>query len=234
MGNAFKRAAEDALRQLLERAAEEMETTPDRLDYDGEKVWIKDDPEQSMTYAQVAQSALRHGGPIVGKGSFAGLPSATTISAQAVKLRVDPETGQIELLRYAGCLDVGRAINPLACEGQIEGGTTQGISWGVMEEMLYGPDGKMWNPNLLDYRIPTTLDVPLLESLIVEVPAKHGPFGAKGIGEPPITPSIAAIASAVADATGVWINEAPLTPERVVKALQAARAASTEEQQEAA
>lgn len=236
MGNAFKRAAEDALRKLLERAAAELETTPDRLRYDDGRVWVWDAPERSMTYAQIAQASLRRGGPIVGVGSFAHEPAATTISAQAVKVRVDPDTGQIQLLRYAGCLDVGRAINPMAVEGQMEGGTVQGISWGLMEEMLYSPEGKMWNPNLLDYRIPTTLDIPPLESLIVEVPCKHGPFGAKGVGEPPITPSIAALASAVADATGVWIHEVPLTPERVAKALRQAQQAQQvrEEQQEAA
>ncbi len=220
MGNAFKRAAEDALDKLLTQAADELDATPAQLDYDGTKVWVKSDPEQSMTYAQIAQSSLRHrGGPIVGKGSFASEPSAATISAQVAKVRVDVETGQIELLSFAGSLDVGQSINPMACEGQMEGGAVQSISWGMMEEMLYGPEGRMSNPNLLDYRIPTTLDIVPLKSFIVEVPAKNGPFGAKGVGEPPITPGIAAVVTAVADATGVWVREVPLTPERVARAL---------------
>ncbi|MGH2352463.1 MAG: xanthine dehydrogenase family protein molybdopterin-binding subunit, partial [Chloroflexota bacterium] len=169
--------------------------------------------------AQLGQMSLRsRSGPIVGRGSFSSEPSATTIAAQIAKVRVDPETGQLTLLDAWGSLDVGKAINPLACEGQMEGGLVQGFAWGIMEQMRYAEDGRNWNAGLLDYRVPTSLDFPDLETIIVEEPTKNGPYGVKGIGEPPIAPGIACVVSAVADATGAWIHEAPLTPERILTA----------------
>ncbi|HEX2035111.1 MAG TPA: xanthine dehydrogenase family protein molybdopterin-binding subunit [Chloroflexota bacterium] len=219
-GNAVKRAAEDARNRVLELAAEHLEASIDDLTLAEGKVSVKGDPETSVTLAQLGQMSLRsRSGPIVGRGSFSSEPSATTISAQVGKVRVDPQTGQIRLLELYGSLDVGKAINPLACEGQMEGGLVQGFAWGLMEQMRYAEDGRNWNAGLLDYRVPTALDFPDIESVMVEVPTKNGPFGVKGIGEPPIAPGVAALVSAVADATGVWINEVPLTPERVLTAL---------------
>jgi CO/xanthine dehydrogenase Mo-binding subunit len=132
---------------------------------------------------------------------------------------VDPETGHVRLLQLYGSLDVGKAINPLACEGQMEGGLVQGFSWGLMEQMRYAEDGRNWNAGLLDYRVPTALDFPDIESVMIEVPTKNGPFGVKGIGEPPICPTPAALQAAVADAVGVQVNDLPLTPERIWRAL---------------
>jgi CO/xanthine dehydrogenase Mo-binding subunit len=140
------------------------------------------------------------------------------IAAQIAHVEVDPETGNVRVLRFAGSLDCGRAINPVQVEGQMEGGAVQGLSWGLMEEMKYGGRGNL-NPHLLDYQIPTALDLPKLESLVVEAGSDHGPFGVKGVGEPPITPTIATMAGAIADAIGVRINEAPVTPERIVIAI---------------
>jgi CO/xanthine dehydrogenase Mo-binding subunit len=176
-----------------------------------------------MTLAEAGQAGLRSkGGPIAGRGGFSSEPSACTIAAQIARVHVDPDTGVTTVLDFAGSLDVGKAINPMACEGQMEGGAVQGMGWGIMEEMLFSPtDGRMMNPNLLDYRIPTTMDVPLLQSDIIEVPTDHGPFGAKGIGEPPIVPTLATMVSAIADATGAWVTDLPATPERVFAALQA-------------
>jgi CO/xanthine dehydrogenase Mo-binding subunit len=221
-GNAVKRAAEDARKRILELAAEHLEAAVEDLELADGKVSVRGNPEASVTLAQLGQMALRSkGGPIVGHGSFASEPSATTISAQIAKVEVDPETGQLKLLELYNSLDVGKAINPMACEGQMEGGVVQGFAWGLMEQMRYAEDGRNWNPGLLDYRVPTALDFPDIDSAIVEVPTKNGPFGVKGIGEPPIVPGIAALVSAVADATGVWIHEVPLTPERVRFALKA-------------
>jgi len=223
MGNAVKRAAEDAKRQILERAAETLDVPVEELELAHKRVQKKGDPDVFLSLAEIGQASLRlRGGPIVGRGSFAGEPSASTIAAQIAKVHVDPETGVTTVLKFAGSLDVGKAINLTACEGQMEGGAVQGLGWGIMEEMQFAADGRMMNPNLLDYRIPTSLDVPDLESVVLEVPTKHGPFGAKGIGEPPIVPTPATLVSAIADATGVWVNEAPATPERVRRALNAA------------
>ncbi|NUQ01105.1 MAG: xanthine dehydrogenase family protein molybdopterin-binding subunit, partial [Armatimonadetes bacterium] len=147
-------------------------------------------------------------------------PSATTIAAQIARVRVDPGTGQVELLEFHQALDVGKAINPMAVEGQMEGGAVQGLAWGLMEEMIYEPaSGRNLNPDLLDYRIPTSYDLPMQTSVLVEEPTEHGPYGAKGIGEPPISPGIAVLASAIADATGLRLTRPPFTPERIYQAL---------------
>ncbi|MDQ3700809.1 MAG: molybdopterin-dependent oxidoreductase, partial [Chloroflexota bacterium] len=208
--------------RVLELAADHLEASVDDLVLADGKVTVKGNPEASVTLAQLGQMSLRsRSGPIVGRGSFSSEPSATTIAAQIAKVIVDPETGQVRLLGAYGSLDVGKAINPMACEGQMEGGLVQGFAWGMMEQMQWREDGKNWNPGLLDYRVPTSLDFPDLETVIVEEPTKNGPYGVKGIGEPPIAPGIAAICSAVADATGAWINEAPFTPERVLAAIKA-------------
>lgn len=217
MGNAVLRAAEAAKLRILEVGAEMLEVPADRLELRDSRVIDREDPDNAMSLSEVARFSLRTtGGPIVGNGSFSSEPSATTISAQIAKVEVEPETGQVKILKYSGAQDVGQALYPLGVEGQMEGGAVQGLSWGLMEQMQYAKDGRNTNANLLDYRIPTSLDVPYLDSIIVEVPTKNGPFGVKGVGEPPITPGIAVIAGAIHDATGVWCNEAPITPERLV------------------
>ena len=225
-GNAVKEAAEHALQALLETAArnfsdEDHPVTVDDLEVAERQVWVKGRPDAKSSFAELASLALRQGGPIVGEGRFSPKPSATTISAQIAKVKVDPETGQTQLLEHYQSLDVGKALNPLACEGQMEGGALQSLGWGLMEEMLYdGESGRNLNPDLLDYRLPTFLDSPPQTSVIVEEPTEHGPFGAKGIGEPPITSGLAALGNAIADATGVRLSEPPFTPERVWRALQ--------------
>ncbi len=220
-GNAVKRAAEDARNRVLEQAAEHLEAAVEDLELANGKITVKGNPEASVTIAQIGQMALRSkGGPIVGRGSFASEPSATTIAAQIVKVKVDPQTGHVTMQELYNSLDVGKAINPMACEGQMEGGVVQGFAWGLMEQMRYAPDGRNLNPGLLDYRIPTALDFPDIETVLVERATKNGPFGVKGIGEPPIAPGVACLVSAVADATGLWIHEVPLTPERVRGAIQ--------------
>ena len=165
-----------------------------------------------------AYSLSTTGGPIVGKGSFARQPTTPALAAQIAKIEVDAETGRIKVLKMASSQDVGFAINPMAVEGQIEGGTVQGYAWATMEEMQYDENGSV-NPGFVDYRVPTTADLPTVESIIVEVAAPQGPFGAKGVGEPPITPTLATMANAVVDAVGVRITELPMTPERVVDAI---------------
>lgn len=217
VGNAAKLAAEDALQKILQIAAEQLGVSVEELEFGNKKVWVKVDKERSLSYTEIAQVALRtHHGPIVGKGSFGADPSDIAVFAQAVKVSVDKETGNVRILRSVHALDVGRVINLTQCEGQVEGATTQALSWALMEEMLYDEQGRLINPNLSDYHIPTVADVLKLETLIVEFPSHHGPYGAKGIGEPPITAGLAAAASAIADATGVWICEVPITPERIV------------------
>jgi CO/xanthine dehydrogenase Mo-binding subunit len=140
-------------------------------------------------------------------------------------VRVDRETGEIELLHHVIAQDVGRALNPALVEGQMRGGTAQGIGWALFEELAHDADGRLATSTFLDYAIPVAERVPDIETLIVEVPAPDGPFGAKGIGEAPVIAVAPAIANAVAAAVGVRLHELPLTPPRVWTALQAAGAA---------
>jgi len=227
MGNAVKRAAEELRGKMLALAAEHLDAPVSSLEVVRERdesgrliprVKVGDQPDrpdEGITFTELAQMALRTtGGPLVGTGTFASEPSHPVIAAQIVEVEVEPDTGVLEVKRLVGSLDVGCAVNPLAVEGQMEGGAVQGLAWGWMEEMQFG-DGKMLNTHLSDYRLPTPMDLPLTENVYLEVPSKHGPFGVKGIGEPPIVPTLAAFAAAVHDATGAWINDLPLTPERV-------------------
>ena len=140
-----------------------------------------------------------------------------TFGAQAVEVAVDLETGQIELLKSAACHDVGRAINPAAVHGQIAGGSHQGLGYALMEEFVL-EQGVCKTPSFAEYLVPTVLDFPSTEVIILESGTGVGPFGAKGIGEPALTPAAPAVANAVADALGVRINELPLTPKRVLTA----------------
>ena len=226
MGNTAKLAAEDTRRRILELASERLNTDIDNLELrEGKVSTLNGDAPKSISLGELAAYSLSTtGGPIVGKGAFArgsgqGAKSSTpALAAQIAKVEVDPGTGRIKVLKLVASQDVGYAINPMAVEGQIEGGTVQGYAWAIMEEMQYNENGNV-NPGFVDYRVPTAADLPTVESVIVEVPAPDGPFGAKGVGEPPITPTLATMANAVADAANVRITDLPIKPEKVVEAL---------------
>ena len=133
------------------------------------------------------------------------------------EVEVDSETGQVQVTRLVTAYDVGKAINPLSLEGQIEGGTVQGLGYAIMEELIH-KDGVVVNPNLADYYIPTSLDIPEIKTIIVEYPGHLGPYGAKAIGEPPIVLPAPAIVNAIDNALGIRLNEIPATPDRVLAA----------------
>jgi CO/xanthine dehydrogenase Mo-binding subunit len=134
-------------------------------------------------------------------------------------VEVDEGTGQVKLIDLIAGQDVGRALNPMLVEGQIEGGAVQAVAYGWMEGYVYRDNGNVGNPNLLDYAIPTAMDIPKITTVIVEEESPLGPYGAKGVGEPPIIPGAAAIVNAVCDAIGVRVTDIPMTPERIVAAL---------------
>jgi CO/xanthine dehydrogenase Mo-binding subunit len=157
--------------------------------------------------------------PIIGRGAITARKQAPGFTAQVAEVEVDEETGQVTLLNWGIVQDAGFAINPLSVAGQMQGGATQGIGIGLWEEMLFDEKGRLINDGLLDYRMPTALDVPNIETHIVEVPSEEGPYGARGVGEPSIIPGAAAISNAVEDAIGARVTEAPITPERVLRAL---------------
>ncbi len=221
VGAAVVLAAEDARRQLLLIAAEELESIPEDLEIVDGAVRVRGVPGRAKTIAELARMTMIFGGqhpPVYGSGSIAlkqGYPGATVHLA---RVRVDPETGEVQLLRYVAVQDVGRAINPAAVEGQITGGTVQGIGWGLYEGMEYDESGTLLNATLLDYALPRAEGLPNIETIIVECPAPNNPFGLKGVGEPPIMLGAAALGNAVANARGARVYELPLTPERVLRA----------------
>jgi CO/xanthine dehydrogenase Mo-binding subunit len=156
---------------------------------------------------------------VVGKGESAITQRSPGTGVHICRVRVDPETGRVEPVRYVVVQDVGRAINPATVEEQIHGGGAQGVGWAVYEEIVHDESGTPITSSFMDYTVPKARQIPELEAVLVEVPSPIGPFGAKPVGEPPVIPGGAAVANAVAAATGARVTELPLTPERVRKAM---------------
>lgn len=235
-GNAVVEAAREARAILFEAAAPSLQATPEALDVSDGKVFVRDDPGRSIGVRDVASMAnLFMKRMIVGRGLYlrdhsspdpdtgACDPFCTLAwAAQLVEVEVDTDTGEVEVLRMVSAFDVGKAINPMLVEGQIEGGTVMGVGAALMEELYPNyplPEGQPANLNT--YVIPTAMDVPgKMESVIVECASTAGPYGAKGIGEMTANVPAPAIVSAIHDAVGVWIDQIPVTPERLLRALQ--------------
>jgi carbon-monoxide dehydrogenase large subunit len=232
MGNAVRLAAEDVKRQLKELASQILQVPPEKLEVQGGKIHVKGSPEEDILIPQLirqaygANSIIGHGSYYKGnvgkhKGLFSDI-AYWAYAAQAVEVHVDKETGQIEVLKIAAAHDVGKAIDKMCCEQQIEGGVAQGVGTTLLEQVVLN-DGRIVNANLHDYKIPTSFDVPEIMPIIVETPCSEGPFGAKGLGEAIVVPTAPAIANAVHDAIGVRIKDLPLTPENVLKAIEEER-----------
>jgi len=222
VGKAVLNAAEAARHKLLTAASEELEIAPDDLEVVDGVVRAVGAPDRSITVEEIARKTLRFGGrhePIEGHGGSAQIRGAPSVAAHLAHVRVDRQTGEVELLAHVIAQDVGRALNPALVEGQMRGGTTQGMGWALFEQLDHDEDGRLVTGSFLDYAIPVAERVPEIETLIVEVPAPDGPFGAKGIGEAPVVAAAPAIANAVAAATGVRFRELPMTPPRVWAAL---------------
>src|SRR3990172_6842980 len=233
-GNAAHQAALDARRQLFETAAELLSVTPDDLEARQGSIGTRSDGRSLPLEKVVRARHFREGGQIVvgegwydpptqlvDKATYKGnISAAYGFGAQMAEVEVDLETGQVHVLRLVCANDVGRAINPMAVEGQIEGGAQMGLGYALTEELLI-QDGRVLNPDLLDYRLFTAADMPAIETVIIETDDPGGPFGAKGVGEMGGTPTAAAIANAVYAAAGVRLTRLPMTPERVLQALQA-------------
>ena len=226
VGAAVLEAAEDARRQTLDIAAKELEAAVHDLEIEDGRVVVRGVPSRGITLAQIGKKGnlyMSKVPPVLGVSHPAFSLQAPAFAAQLARIEVDPETGQLTLHDFVVVQDAGRAINPLGVEGQMQGGAVQSLGFALTEGLDFAEDGRLMNPSLLDYRKLTAADVPPIETIIVEVPCPAGPFGARGVGEPPIVPAPAAIANAIRDATGVRLSELPLTPERVAMALLAAR-----------
>jgi CO/xanthine dehydrogenase Mo-binding subunit len=222
VGSAVLAAARDARNQVFAIAAEMLEASPDDLELRDGRAVVKGVPEKYVTLQQIAADSMRFGAPyepVYGRGRSANRVSSPMFAAHLAKVAVDPETGKVRVLDYLAAQDVGRAINPAEVEGQIHGGVVQGIGWALFEGMIYDENGQLLTPTLMDYALPQSQDAPTIAPLLVEVPSELGPFGAKGVGEPPVVPVAAAIANAIKDAIGVRMTQIPMTPERVFAAL---------------
>ena len=224
-GGAFKtgwasyEAAQDVKRQMIQRAAEVWETSLDDIALDNGVFTHNSDPELRMTFKELASHLPDTGGPVVGRANLDPRGPGSAFATHLVDVEVDEDTGKVTILRYTAAQDAGRAIHPSYVEGQIQGGVVQGIGWALNEEYFMSPDGGMTNSSLLDYRMPTSLDLPMIESVIVEVPNPLHPYGVRGVGEVAIVPPLAALANAIYDAIGVRMTELPMNPAAVRKAI---------------
>jgi len=228
VGNACRLAAADLKRQLFALAAAQLGVAVEALTLADRRVT---GGGTSITLADLARLSNQTGGGLIAHGAFIAPPTtyddkrveghvypafhSPSFHAHAVDLSVDPDTGEVTIHRYVVAQDVGHAINPTYIEGQIEGGVTQGLGQALSEEIVYR-DGRVLNPNLTDYKMPTALDVPPIESILIQHPTQAGPYGAKGVGEPPSIEPPAAVANAIAAATGVRVRSLPITAEKIV------------------
>ncbi len=218
-GLAVYEAAHDALTQLKQRAAKALEVKPDEIRFDG-GIFSANSGTGELTLKQLAGRLGRTGGPVVGRASLdASGAVGNAFAAVCVDVEVDPDTGKVQVLRCTIAQDVGRALHPSYAEGQAQGGVAQGIGWALNEEYVYDEKGILRNATLLDYRMPTCLDLPPIEAIMVEVPNPNHPLGARGAGEIAIVPPMAAVANAIYHATGVRMAELPMSPPRLLKAI---------------
>ena len=216
VGTAVRRAAAGLMEKMRAAAAQKLEVSPEVLEAEDGVFRVKGDPEKKLGFKRVYDAALAAGGPLEATGSKPRLPTAPAYVATYAEVLVDPETGNVDLVKLLAVQDVGFAINPMSVDGQMQGGAIQGFGYAVTEELKFDAQGKALNVGFLDYRLPTALDVPMVATTIVEVPNEHGPYGARIVGEPPIVTPGAAISNAIARALGKTVRWQPMDPERVV------------------
>ena len=212
-------AAQDVKQQMRERAALLWDTDAEEVELEDGVFRHKSDTELKTTFKELTGQLEESGGPVVGRANLSPGGAGSTFATHIVDVEVDPETGKVTVLRYTAAQDAGKAIHPSYVEGQIQGGVVQGIGWALNEEYYMSEDGRMLNASLLDYRMPTSLDLPMIDTVIVEVANPSHPYGARGVGEVSIVPPLAAIANAIYDAVGVRMTNLPMNPAAVTRAL---------------
>lgn len=222
MGAAVLAAARDAREQVLTAASEMLEASVDDLELMDGKVSVRGVSGKSIDLTEIAAASMRFAGqfePVYGRGRAANKVSSPMYAAHLARVAVDPDTGEVHVLDYVAAQDVGFAINPAEIEGQIHGGVTQGIGWALFEGMVYDENGQLLTSTLMDYALPLSKNVPNITPILIEIPSALGPFGAKGVGEPPVVPVGAAIANAIYDAVDTRVTQLPITPERLFSAM---------------
>lgn len=218
-GWACYEAAQDVRRQMIDRAARIWEVNIDDVDYTGGVISHKSDPELRFTFKEMASRLNATGGPIMGSANVDPRGAGPAFAVHIVDVEVDPDTGKVDILRYTALQDAGKAIHPSYVEGQIQGGAVQGIGWALNEEYFFDDKGQMANSSFLDYRMPISLDLPMIDTVIVEVANPGHPYGVRGVGEVSIVPPMAAIANAIHNAAGLRMTTLPMSPGNILEAL---------------
>ncbi len=218
-GWAVHEAAMDIKQQLLQRAARIWDVDLDDVEFVHGEASHKSDPELKLSFKQLAARLVGTGGPVVGRGNVNPAGVGNAFAVHIVDVEVDPDTGKVDILRYTALQDVGKAVHPSYVEGQLQGGVAQGIGWALNEEYVYSDSGEMANSSFLDYRMPTSLDLPMIDTVIVEVANPGHPFGIRGVGEVCIVPPMGAVANAIHAAMGVRMDVLPMSPGNLLEAL---------------
>ena len=219
MGTAVYQAAEDVREQLIERAAKIWDVSKEDVQYEDGLMKHKSDPELQLTFGQIARRLNGSGGPIIGRGTANPGGVGNAFGVHIVDVEVDPDTGKVDILRYTTIQDVGKAIHPSYVEGQIQGGAVQGIGWALNEEYYFNDDGSMMNSSFLDYRMPISLDLPMIDTVLVEVANPGHPLGVRGVGEVCLVPPMAAVANAISHAIGARVENLPMNPGVVLETI---------------
>ena len=218
-GYAVYEAAQDAVTQLKQRAATLWKTQPEEVVYLDGVLSCTTNGHEAMTLKELAGKLTRAGGPVMGRATVKPTGVGPTFTTHVVDVEVDAETGKVSILRYTAAQDAGKAVHPSYVESQMQGGVAQGIGWALNEEYYYDENGILRNTGFLDYRMPTCLDLPMIETILVEVPNPGHPIGIRGVGEVPIVPPPAAVANAIYRAVGVRMTELPMSPPKLCKAM---------------
>ena len=218
-GMAAYEAAQDIKRQLMERAARIWEVETANVQVKGDTFYCANDGGRKMGFKELAAKLSGSGGPVMGRATVNARGVGGSFAGNIVDVEIDPETGKVTILRFTAVQDAGKAIHPSYVEGQMQGGSVQGIGWALNEEYYMSPEGSMQNSSLLDYRMPTSLDLPMIDTVIVEVANPGHPFGVRGVGEANIVPPPGAIANAIHHAINVRMNRLPMNPVAVMEAI---------------
>ena len=213
-------AAEEVKKQMAARAARIWEVQDEDVDFKDGVFFCTRNPEDRFTFKELAGRLMRTGGPVTCSASAPSTGVGPIFAGNIVDVEVDPETGKVDILRFTAFMDSGRSVHPSFVEGQLQGGTVQGIGWALNEEYFYTQDGSMANSSFLDYRMPTSLDLPMIDTVIVEVPNPRHPYGLRGVGEVPIIPPLPALGNAVSHAIGKRVTKLPITPTAILETLE--------------
>ena len=217
-GLAAIEASQEVIAQMVARAARIWDTPEEDVEFADGVVRHRSDPELRLTFKELARQLATTGGTISGQSNVDPAGEGNSYAVHIADVEVDPDTGKTEILRYTAVQDAGKAVHPSYVEGQMQGGAVQGIGWALNEEYFFDGSGRMMNPTFLDYRMPTSLDLPMIDTVIVEVANPGHLYGVRGVGEVPIVPPMAAIANSIHQAAGVRLRSLPMTPGKILEA----------------